>query len=95
MLHNVLQDKRNTILEIANDHGVRNIKVFGSVAKKEDGPNSDLDLLVEFEEGRSLFDLIRFKQEVEELLGVNVDVVTENAMHNSIKDDVINGAIQL
>jgi len=95
MLYDVLQEKRYLILKIADNHGVQNVRVFGSVARNEDVPTSDLDLLVEFEKERSLFDLIRFQQEIEELLDINVDVVTENAIHWSMKEDVLNGAVQL
>ncbi|MDC3418383.1 nucleotidyltransferase family protein [Aquibacillus salsiterrae] len=95
MLHDVLQEKRDLILKIADNHGIQNVRVFGSVARHEDGPTSDLDLLVEFEKERSLFDLIRFKQEIENLLNIKVDVVTENAVHWSMKEDVLNGAIRL
>ncbi|UFT99900.1 nucleotidyltransferase family protein [Radiobacillus kanasensis] len=95
MLYDILQEKRDLILKVAGKHRIRNVRVFGSVARLEDGPESDLDLLVEFEEGSSLFDLIRFKQEVEELLDIKVDVVTENSIHWSMKEDVLNGAIQL
>lgn len=95
MLYDVLQEKRDLILKIAAKHGIRNVQIFGSVARLEDGAMSDLDLLVDFETGRSLFDLIRFKQEVEDLLDVTVDVVTEDALHWSMKEDVLNGAIEL
>src|SRR5699024_7717557 len=84
---NILQEKRDIILGIANKHGIKNVQVFGSVARLEDNSASDIDLLVEFENGRSLFDLIRFKQEVEDLLNTKVDVVTENAIHWSMKKD--------
>lgn len=95
MLYDVLQEKRDVILEMGDIHGIQNIRVFGSVARLEDGSTSDLDLLVTFEEGRSLFDLIRFKQGVENLLDIKVDVVTENSIHWSMKEDVLNEAIQL
>lgn len=95
MLYDVLHEKRDLILKLADIHGIQNVRVFGSVARHQDGPKSDLDLLVEFEQGRSLFDLIRFKQEVEDLIGIKVDVVTENSIHWSMKEDVLNGAIQL
>lgn len=95
MLYNVLQEKRDLILKIASEHGIQNVRVFGSVVRFEDDPTSDLDLLVDVDEGRSLFDLIRFKQEVEDLLNIKVDVVTENSIHWSMKEDVINGASQL
>lgn len=95
MLYDVLQDKRELILKIASEHGIQNVRVFGSVARCEDGPTSDLGLLVNFEDGRSLFDLIRFKHEIEELLRIRVDVITEDSLHSSIKESVLNGAIQL
>ncbi|WP_217994030.1 nucleotidyltransferase family protein [Lentibacillus sp. CBA3610] len=95
VLYDVLQEKRDVILKIADEQGIQNVQIFGSVARLEDGSASDLDLLVEFEKGRSLFDLIRFKQEVEDLLDVKVDVVTENSIHWSMRDKVLNGAIQL
>lgn len=95
MLYDLLRDKRDLIFKVANKHGIKNIRVFGSVARREDVPESDLDLLVDFEEGRSLFDLIRFKQEIEDLLNIKVDVVTENSLHWGMKEEVLNGAIQL
>src|SRR5699024_7603416 len=95
VLYNILQEKRDIISGIANKHGIKNAQVFGSVARLEDNSASDIDLLVEFENGRSLFDLIRFKQEVEDLLNTKVDVVTENAIHWRMKKDVLNGAVQL
>lgn len=95
MLHDLLLEKRELILKIADKHGIINVRIFGSVARLEDGPESDLDLLVEFEKDRSLFDLIRFKQEIEDLLDIKVDVVTENSIHWSMKEDVLDGAIQL
>jgi hypothetical protein len=95
MLYDLLRDKRDLIFKVANKHGIKNIRVFGSVARHEDVPESDLDLLVDFEEGRSLFDLIRFKQEIEDLLNIKVDVVTENSLHWGMKEEVLNGAIQL
>jgi predicted nucleotidyltransferase len=95
VLYDVLQEKRDVILKMASEHGIQNVQIFGSVARKEDGSTSDLDLLVEFEKGRSLFDLIRFKQDVENLLDIKVDVVTENAIHWSMKEVVLNEAIQL
>lgn len=95
MLYDVLQKKRELILKIAIEHGIQNVHIFGSVAKLEDNATSDLDLLVEFEKGRSLFDLIRFKQDLENILDIKVDVVTEDALHWSLKDNVLNEAIPL
>ncbi|MGY0694077.1 nucleotidyltransferase family protein [Virgibacillus sp. FSP13] len=87
--------KRDLILKIGIRHGIDNIRVFGLEAKFEDGPNSDLDLLVEINAERSLFDLIRFKHELEDILGISVDVVTKNGIHWSIKKAVLAEAVQL
>lgn len=95
MLSHILQENRDLILSVAKEHGIKNIRIFGSVAKSEDGPASDLDLIVDFEDGRSLFDLIRFKHEIESLVKVKVDVVTENSIHWRIKEEVLDGAIEL
>jgi uncharacterized protein len=101
VLYDVLQEKRDMILKIARKHGIQNLRIFGSVARREDGPYSDLDLLVDYEAGRTLFDLIAFKQELEDFLSINhisdksLHVVTENSIHWSIKEDVLNEAVQL
>jgi uncharacterized protein len=86
---------RNEITRIAKNHGVATISVFGSVVREEDNPSSDIDFLVNFEEGRTLFDLIRLKQDLEILLGRPVDVVSVNALHPRIRNQVINQAVQL
>ncbi len=86
---------RNEITMIAINHGVETISVFGSVAREKDNASSDIDFLVNFEEGRSLFDLIRLKKDLEVLLGRPVDVVSVNALPPRIKDQVIKQAVQL
>jgi uncharacterized protein len=95
VLYDVVQEKRDLILKVANQHGIQSVRVIGTEARLEAGSTGDLDLLVEFEEGRSLFDLIRFKKELEDLLSIRVNVLTENSIHWSIREDVLNGAIQL
>jgi uncharacterized protein len=90
-----LQDLRNEITKIASSHGAATISVFGSVVREEDNPSSDIDFLVNFEEGRTLFDLIRLKQDLEILLGRPVDVVSVNALHPRIRNQVLNQAVQL
>ena len=90
-----LSSKRESILNIATTHGVTMIKVFGSFARGEDKPGSDIDVIVNLEEGRSLFDLIALKNDLEELLGRKVDVVTEDSVHWFIKDKIIQEAIEI
>ncbi len=77
------------ILEIAQGYGVSNVRVFGSRARGDALPASDLDLLVSFSPGTSLFDVIGFEQDLEELLGFRVEAVSEKALHPLIKDRVL------
>jgi predicted nucleotidyltransferase len=72
--HELLRENRAEIRRIAASHGAINIRVFGSAARGEDRADSDIDLLVDLERGRSLLDLIAVKQDLEDLLGRTVDV---------------------
>jgi predicted nucleotidyltransferase len=83
------------IRAIAERYGARNIRVFGSVARGDDRPDSDLDLLIDLEEERSLLDLIAIQQDLEDLLGRKVDVVTEGGLNRYLKDDILREAIPL
>ena len=91
----MLQDKRDEILRIAAAHGAQNVRVFGSVSRGEAGAKSDVDLLVKLEPGRSLLDLIAIKQELEDLLGREVDVLTEDAVSAYIREQVLKEAVNL
>jgi len=84
-----LLQQRDTIIDIAARHGARNVRVFGSVARGDDRPTSDIDLLVDMESGRSLLDLVGLAQELEALLQRNVDVVTAASLHEAIRDHVL------
>ena len=92
-LTELLRLKKKEIQQIARQHGARNLRVFGSVARGEAAEGSDLDLLVEMEPGRSLLDLVAIKQDLEELLGCKVDVVTEAAVSPYLRERVLNEAI--
>ena len=83
------QDKRPDILRIAASHGARNVRVFGSVARGEDRPDSDVDLLVEMEPGRFLLDLVALGQDLEELLQRKVDILTEGSVHPAIRPHIL------
>jgi hypothetical protein len=87
--------RRQEILEIAQHYGAKNVCVFGSVARGKASPDSDIDFLVEMEPGRSLFDLGGMLYELQELLGVQVDVVTRNGLRARIRDQVLREAIPL
>jgi predicted nucleotidyltransferase len=75
-----LRRRRAEILGVARRRRAHRIAVFGSVARGEAHPGSDLDLLVDFEPGTSLLDHVGLFQDLEELLGVGVDVVTRSAL---------------
>jgi predicted nucleotidyltransferase len=91
----LMKSKRGYILAIAAKHGARNLRVFGSVARGEAGPESDLDILVEMEPGKSLMDHITLIQDLEDLLQRKVDVVSERALHWYIRDRVLAEATPL
>jgi predicted nucleotidyltransferase len=75
-----VRSQREAILALARKYGIRRVRLFGSVVRGEDRPDSDLDVLVEFEPGRSLLDLVGFGQDMEDLLGRKVDVVSERGI---------------
>lgn len=86
---------REDVRRIAAAHGAGNVRVFGSVGRGEEDASSDLDLLVDMAEGRSLFDLIALSNDLEETLGVDVDVVTEASLSPYIRDRVLDEAVAL
>ncbi|BBL68236.1 nucleotidyltransferase family protein [Methanoculleus chikugoensis] len=94
-LHAELLERREEILAVAARHGARTVRIFGSVARDEETPESDLDLLVEFEPGRSLLDHIVLAQDLEDLLGREVDVVTEGGLHWYVRDRISPEAVPL
>ena len=83
------------IWECASKHGARNVRVFGSVVRGEAGSVSDVDLLVEMEAGRSLLDLLGLEQELEDLLGTRIHVVSDDGLSPQIRDRVHAEAIPL
>jgi len=91
----LLKAKREEILRIAARHGAVNIRVFGSVARGDARPDSDVDFLVDLEPGRSLLDLGGLLMDLQDLLGRNVDVVTERGLRPRIRDRVLAEAMAL
>jgi hypothetical protein len=85
----LLHAKREEIVALATHHGYGNVRVFGSVARGEAGPKSDIDLLVVPTPDASLFDHIALIPDLEDLLGRDVDVVSEGALHWYIRDRVL------
>jgi predicted nucleotidyltransferase len=94
-LNELLQEKREDILRIAAKRGAYNVRVFGSVARGEADSKSDIDILVDMEPGRSLFDLGGLLMDLQDLLGHDVDVVTERGLRERIRERVLKEAIAL
>lgn len=93
---NELRKKRNEILALAEKHGAGNVRVFGSVARGEAGPDSDVDFLID------VVDSSRFHwagggllMDLQELLDCEVDLVTEKALHWYLRDHILNEAVPL
>jgi uncharacterized protein len=90
-----LRARREEILGYAADHGARNVRVFGSTARGESGTTSDVDLLVEMEPGRSLIDLVGLWQDLEDLLGTHVDVLSDGGVSPHLRARIYAEAIPL
>jgi predicted nucleotidyltransferase len=87
--------RRDEILGVARRYGASDIRVFGSVARGEATDDSDLDLIVRFEPGRSLLDHGGLLMDLQELLGIKVDVIDEDAMRPRFRRHVMKEAVAL
>ena len=91
----VVLEKRGEILAIAKSHGAYNVRIFGSTARNEANENSDIDILVSFERGRSLIDLVPLNDEPEALLDKRVQVVTDGGIHPCFKGSILSKAVAI
>ncbi len=94
-LNDLLREKREDILRLAKAYGAYNVRVFGSVARGEADEDSDIDLLVTMENGRTLLDLIGLWMDLEELLQRKVDVVSEGGLREGFGEHVLKEAVAL
>lgn len=94
-LAELLASKRSEILRIAAKHGAHNVRVFGSVARGEADEQSDIDLLVDLEPGRSLLDQAALWIELQEVLEHKVDVVSARGLKPRIRERVLREAVSL
>ncbi len=90
-----LTEKRTQILKVAATHGAKNLRVFGSFARGEERPDSDIDLLVEMAPDRSLLDIIAIKNALEDITHRKVDVVTEKALSPYLRDKILQDAVSI
>lgn len=91
----LISKHRSQIKSLAEQRGAKKISVFGSRALGTSGPNSDVDILVELEAGRTAFALGGLQQDLEDLLHMKVDVVTPASLHHTIRDKVLQQAVDL
>jgi len=91
----MVRTRRDEILRLALLHGARRVRLFGSVARGDSRPDSDIDLLVEMEPGRSFLDLVGLWQDLEQLLGRKVDLLTDGGLSPHLKDRIYSEAVPL
>jgi len=91
----VLREKREEILAIAKSYGAYNVRIFGSTVRNEANENSDVDILVSFERGRTIIDLVSLNDELESLLGKKVQVVTDGGIPPYLKDTILSEAVAI
>ncbi|TAL45343.1 MAG: hypothetical protein EPN91_02625 [Salinibacterium sp.] len=94
-LGRAVQQNRAAILQLTAAAGVRNVRVFGSVARGEDTPNSDIDLLADLAEGVTLFDLGRLEIELSQIVGAKVDLVPVGTLRENLAERVLTEAVPL
>ena len=90
-----LRQRRQRVLAIAARYGVTNVRVFGSVARGEDGPDSDIDLMVDLPPETGVFRLLTIEAEIEAVLGVHVDVVPANLVRDPAWGPIARTAVPL
>jgi predicted nucleotidyltransferase len=91
-IENLVRQRRDEILRIAERHGAYNVRLFGSVARGEAGPDSDVDFLIEAGEKTSSWFPGGLILDLEELLGRRVDIVTEKALRPELRPYVLRDA---
>jgi predicted nucleotidyltransferase len=88
-------DVASALRALGGRFGIRNLRVFGSFARGESRPDSDVDLLVEYTPGQSGFAFVRFCREAETLLGRRVDVATEHSLHPLMRSRILAEAVAI
>jgi|SRR3989344_6421189 len=92
---NVLTGLKSKILDILKKHNVIRAGIFGSFARGEQKKNSDIDILIEFEGKKSLFDLVELKLELEDRLNKKVDIITYKSINSLLKKIILNEEVKI
>ena len=87
-----LRAKREALIALADRYKAENLRVFGSVARGEEDENSDVDILVHFRQGASLFDLMDLKEDTKELLGLEVDIISDRGLSPYLASRILDEA---
>ncbi len=96
MLLNQLHAQKIAITALGQQYGARHIRVFGSVARGEEGPDSDIDFLVEFDHGYDLFaQRLPLARQLSQLLGRPVDLLPEHELNCHLRDNILKEAVEL
>jgi hypothetical protein len=91
----VIGDKRDEILRLAAQYGAYNVRIFGSVARGEAHSNSDVDFLVEFREGSTIWDAVGLWRNLSGILGREVSVIAEESSEDSFMQSALKDAVRL
>jgi len=91
----VAEHLRNQVEDVMRRRGVTRAGVFGSVARGDATPESDVDFLVEFEKGRTLLDLSGLRLDLRDALGRDVDVATPNSLHPAMRDQILSELVPI
>lgn len=96
MLLDELRAQKKTIISLSHQYGAKHIRVFGSVARCEEEPDSDIDFLVEFPRGYDLFDQrLPLTERLASLLKRRVDLIPEHELNRHIREQVLREAVEL
>ena len=90
-----LEEIRRMVRPILEEHGITRAEIFGSYARNEEGSESDVDILVELGEGKTLTDLAKLKEDLEEALEKDVDVLTYDSLHPDIREKIFDEAVEI
>lgn len=85
MLPQIISSQSDSLIQVAKDNDISYLAVYGSYARGEQTPKSDLDLLVDFDKKKGLFDLMKIEEKLSQVLGVKIDMVTKGGLNKYVK----------